>query len=465
MQAFRCDVVAIFMAIFVAIFACAIAVASSASAYGVQDAGHFAPSPTQSTVESEEVLECLRAGHGPIGIPVMSLSIPRQTAQADLVRWCRLLEVDPSFSSRLKSALERACARDDAFRLNRFPAAFELAASVARPAESMSADQVARLSTDIASTRRRILSDMLALERESMRSALSEDEASAVELEVLDAIGHLRMIELVNDSVATPEVAKVSIGRLLDVHGPRILSEQSLAVARAIYGDSLAEIAGLARTHQLALGRAIGAGARFSVAAGARRAGGAVSVDKLEEWRTELASTRRAVARAGERMFEAKQTAVDSICRALPDEEATRLRAQFNRMVFGPFAVDVWDARSLICAHFGANTEPADGLQPLLDEYAHACEATLGELQRECVRSQVFEAAASNVGREERSRTRERLVGLQRRSRDQASLILEQIYALEGSVSRDAWSAAVEQFRAAAEDAAVKQLDALNPLE
>ena len=221
MQAFRCDVVAI--------FACSIAVASSASAYGVQDAGRFAPIPTQSTVESEEVLECLRAGHGPIGIPVMSLSIPRQTAQADLVRWCRLLEVDPSFSSRLKSALERACARDDAFRLNRFPAAFELAASVARPAESMSADQVARLSTDIASTRRRILSDMLALERESMRSALSEDEASAVELEVLDAIGHLRMIELVNDSVATPEVAKVSIGRLLDVHGPRILSEQSLA--------------------------------------------------------------------------------------------------------------------------------------------------------------------------------------------------------------------------------------------
>jgi hypothetical protein len=59
MQAFRCDVVAIFMAI----FACAIAVASSASAYGVQDAGRFAPSPTQSTVESEEVLEGLRAGH------------------------------------------------------------------------------------------------------------------------------------------------------------------------------------------------------------------------------------------------------------------------------------------------------------------------------------------------------------------------------------------------------------------
>ena len=430
---------------------------------GTQDAASSAGALGRQSAGRDEALEALREGLGPIGVPVLSMSIPRQIAAADLARWTRLLEIEPRLAARLRNVLSEASARDDSMRLKRLPRLFELAAMVVAPNQSMDSDEVTRLSQTLVDTRRRVVAELLSQERESLRSALGTDDVDEAELAILEAIGNARLIALVEGSVATPEAAKVSIGRLLDAYGPRLLSDRSSAVARTLYRDKLGQLAELARAHQAALGRSLGSGAKLSLGSSLVRRFASISRETLATWKDEHADDRRDLARAGERMFEANQSLVESICSAIPGDEAQRLRAQYGELVYGPFAVDVWDARPLLLSWRAAPGRALADVRPFVDEYTEGAAARLRAVQREFIRYQVLETASMGMRREDWTRACERIAGFQRQLRDQSMLMLDQIRACIDPSDRDAWDAEVERFASASEEAARKQLAALDP--
>jgi hypothetical protein len=243
-----------------------------------------------------------------------------------------------------------------------------------------------------------------------------------------------------------------------------VLGDASIGIARAIYRDALPELAGLARGHQLAFGRSIGIGAKFTLASRIEKQFGSVPANVVADWSGERAAARRNVARAGERIFEANRAVVESICAAIGGAEAERLRNQYDRLVFGLFASGAWDASALLKTEPGAGVDPADSdLQPLIREYEAESGARLRELQRAFIRYQVLEAGSMGVRRDDWARAREQLASIQRRGRDETLLLLDQLRARIDPPKRDAWDAAVDRFRAAAEEAAMRQLDALDP--
>jgi hypothetical protein len=422
------------------------------------------PRHLESTAIDDETLAGFRAGLGPIGVPVLAMSIPRQTTSADLERACRLLEVGTALTQRLLAAHKSALISDDAFRARRLPAVFGLAAEVVKPSAPLSAEQIAQFARDLAGARRKVLADMLAQEREALQAALGGEELGPAELESLDAIAQIRLVELVETAVATPDCAKVGVGRLIETRGRQVLGDASIGIARAIYRDALPELAGLARGHQLAFGRSIGIGAKFTLASRIEKQFGSLPANVVADWSSERAAARRNVARAGERIFEANRAVVESICAAIGGAEAERLRTQYDRLVFGLFASGAWDASALLKAEPGAGVDPADSdLQPLSREYEAQSGARLRELQREFIRYQVLEAGSMGVRRDDWARAREQLASIQRRGRDETLLLFDQLRARIDPPKRDAWDAAVERFRAAAEEAAMRQLDALDP--
>jgi hypothetical protein len=445
--------------------------AASPLAQGSQDTTGTAPAVRAL---SEDELEGLRAGFGPIGVPVLALSLPSQLRHADLARWCRLLEVEPALAARLKLALEFAQGEDDALRAKELPPLFARAAMVvSRPAQALSVDEVNRLCRAISDSRRRVLSAMFARERDSLLRGLAArpagqvgpiealGEVSDAERSVLESLAQLRSIELVESigyAVATPEVARWGVGRLLEADGEQLLTAESRSVARMIYRDALPELDAISRTHQLALGRAIGAGARVSLGSELRQAYGSPSPDVLSDWDAEWRRALAATAREGERMFQLNRALVESICSAIPEHEAVRLRAQFERRVFGPFAKDAWDVRALLVSDSTGALRACEATQSLVREYEQDLLLRLRELQREFVRCNVLAASATSVRGEDWMRARDRVVAIQRRSREAAMALLDHLRAQRVESDRIAWDAAVDRFQADAASNEARQL-------
>jgi hypothetical protein len=454
---------------------CVAAVALSTVAHGSSLAPRRDPPVRALEAGSLEAgsLEALREGLGPIGVPVIAISIPRQIRQADLARWCRLLEIEPSLQARISRAWIEAAKRDDALRLRRLPPLLDLAAVVSRPGTAMTEEQVSRVSADLARMRRSVISDMLLQEREALLQALllqaegergaEPREATAAELEALDGLAQLRAIELVEQAVSTPAFARLGLGRFLETRGLSALNEPSRTVAMAVFRDGLIELEGLAQAHQIALGRSIGIGARVMLGSRVQRKHGTVGMQAVAEWSKGAEPARRAVARAAERLFEANRAVLESICAAVPAEDAKRLRQRYDQAVFGPFARAPWDTRELLASD-GADARSAqEAMQTLLAEYETEAELRRLELRQEFIRCQMESTSATTVRDEDLARARRRVAEIHRRARDAAMALIDQVRGLKDLEERNAWDAVVDRFRTQSEADEIMQLDALGP--
>lgn len=422
------------------------------------------PNGFQGSMDDLE-LERLRRG-----LPItpgrrIDVALPSQVVDDDLAYWGWILGLDDVVVAKLRVCLRASRGADDRFRRESFESVFEHAKSVSNPVGEVSVESVTRTARALIAARKDLLRRMISTEEETWRNCLGEEED--LDLAALRAshLSDMRIQDL-DRGVDTLESASVDVGRLLWEAKRTILTEESADVARTCLADAQPTLVELRRAHGERFMRRLEAGARFMLATTARPdVVVTVPTETVEAWTIARRRAYQQQAMVAQRIAEANAAIVESVCAAIPEVEAEKLRTLFFERAYRELAADPWNARQLVEEVMDeiADVDAARSLRDDVALYDAQSRALQREVHRHADRYWQAKAGSTRPDRGLWERTGSRIGALHGSQRAQTEVLLARTAALLPDARRGGWEAEVTEFQALAEASSERQRIALDP--